>query len=277
MKSISIYNYFDYRKYLDDYYKTEKAAKPYFSYRYFMKKAGFNSSGSYSRIVDGTVNMTQRLIPKYAKGLALSEKETEYLELMVLYDRGKTVEAKQQIFDQMVPYLPNKTKRLKNDQRDYYSHWFNVVIRESLSIVNIGDDNHGDMAYYLEPQVRTSEVKSAIRTLSNLGLIAKNADGFWKACDSGVMSGSEIGPLHIHNFQFQMMDLAKESLGRFVRGQRSVSTKTFSVSNNAFEEIKKKIAKVHKEIEEIIIADENEGRVYEMNLQLFPVTKEMKR
>ncbi len=277
MKSISIYDYFDYRKYLSDYYTTEKAAKPHFSYRYFMKKAGFNSSGSYSRIVDGTVNMTQKLIPKYASGLGLNVKETEYFEFMVLYDRAKTAEAKQQIFDQMLTYLPNKTKRLKNNQRDYYSHWYNVVIRESLAVLSITDDTISDMAYYLDPQIRTSDVKQAIKTLNNLGLIEKDCHGYWRACDSGLMSGCEIGPLHIHNFQFQMMDLAKESLGRFVRGQRSVSTKTFSVSSNAFEEIKKKIAKVHKDIEEIIISDENEGRVYQMNLQLFPVTKEKRK
>ena len=79
-KSVSIYDYTDYRLYLRDYYEEQKTKNPAFSYRYFAKKAGFNSSGLYKDIVDGRTGITRSLILRFATAMKLMPKQQEYFE-----------------------------------------------------------------------------------------------------------------------------------------------------------------------------------------------------
>ena len=52
---INLYDYFNYRDFLADYYVAAKDRDKNFSYRYFAMKAGYNSSGLYSSIVQSKV------------------------------------------------------------------------------------------------------------------------------------------------------------------------------------------------------------------------------
>jgi uncharacterized protein (TIGR02147 family) len=82
-KPVSIYDYTDYRTFLRDYYEEQKAQNPSFSYRYFAKRAGFNSSGLYKDIVDGRTGITRSLILRFATAMKLSSKQQEYFETVL--------------------------------------------------------------------------------------------------------------------------------------------------------------------------------------------------
>ena len=75
MRTISIYDYTDYRQFLADYYDEQKAGNSAFSYRYFARRAGFNSSGLYKDIVDGRTGITRSLILRFSAAMKLSKKQ----------------------------------------------------------------------------------------------------------------------------------------------------------------------------------------------------------
>lgn len=107
-QSINIYDYTDYRQFLHAYYKEQKARNPAFSYRYFAKKAGFNSSGLYKDIVDGRTGITRSLIMRFSLAMKFSSKQQEYFEMLVYFNEAKTVDEKKLYFERMMKYRNSK-------------------------------------------------------------------------------------------------------------------------------------------------------------------------
>lgn len=269
---VSIYRYFNYRKFLRDLYRYRKSIDKNFSYRYFARKAGINSSAIYLLLVQERQNMTSNLLPKFARGLNLDSREAKYLECMVNFTHAKTAKAKQAYFDQMSSLLPESARLLTAREKEYYSKWYNVAIRESLAVMPMGND-YKTIAKFLSPPIKAVEARKALTLLEDLKLIRKDEKGFWKATDQALRSTPELGPLWIHAFQREMMDLAKDSLERYSREERHVASSTFSVSREGFERINAKAAQFLSDIEHIVESDANESRVYQLNVQLFPLSR----
>jgi uncharacterized protein (TIGR02147 family) len=271
-KSIGIYDYTDYRHYLRDYYEEQKAKIPAFSYRYFAQKAGFNSSGLYKDIVDGRTGITRSLILRFSKAMKLSKKQEEYFETMVYFNEAKTIEEKNLYFERLMRYHNSKAFRVDAGQYEYYSKWYYIAVRELLEIGNFKDD-YSAIAQSLNPTIRKEQAAKAINVLRKLGLIRKDKYGYYKAMDKILTTGPEIKSLGIANFQKAMMDLAKEAIDRHPARHRNISTVTFSVSQETCNDIKAELDACRKRILGMVDRSENEDRVCQLNMQLFPLTR----
>jgi uncharacterized protein (TIGR02147 family) len=271
-KPVSIYDYTDFRLYLRDYYEEQKAGNPAFSYRYFARRAGFNSSGLYKDIVDGRTGITRSLILRFATAMKLSPKQQEYFEIMVYFNEAKTVEEKKLYFERLMKYHNSKAFRVDASQYEYYSRWYYAAVRELLAIGNYKDD-YAAIAQALNPSIRKEQAKKAIEVLKKLGLIRKEKGGNYKAVDKILTTGSDVKSLAIANFQKSMMDLAKEAIDRHPAEHRNISTVTFSVSKDTFSDIKAELDACRKRILGMVDRSENEDRVCQLNIQLFPLTR----
>jgi uncharacterized protein (TIGR02147 family) len=271
-KPVSIYDYTDYRAYLRDYYTEQKEKTPAFSYRYFARKAGFNSSGLYKDIVDGRTGITRSLILRFAAAMKLSQKQQEYFETLVYFNEASTIEEKKLYFERLMKFSNSKASRVDASQYEYYSKWYYIAVRELLAIGNFGDD-YSAIAQALSPKIRQEHAKKAIAVLKNLGLIKKNKSGFYKVTDKLLTTGPEVKSLAIANFQRSMMDIAKEAIDRYSAQHRDIATVTFSVSKETFNEIKAELDACRKRILGMVDRSENEDRVCQFNMQLFPLTQ----
>jgi uncharacterized protein (TIGR02147 family) len=264
--------FFDYRAYLAAFYEQRKAADPRFSYRYFAQKAGLSSFSLYRNIVLGYKNMTERYIPGFAKALGLDAKQEEYFRLMVAYTHAVSDQARQELFKQMLPYLPSKSRQVKESQREFYAKWHHVVVHQALGVLNVKDDFR-ELAKRIVPAIGVVEAKRSIKLLSELDLIAQDKQGYWKPTGKDLVGGREVGALYIHNFQNSMIDLAKDAPLNFTADQRITVTETFAVSKKAKEAIHTKIAAFHKELVAFILSQAGEEEVLQFNLQYFPLWK----
>ena len=276
---INLYDYFNYRDFLADYYVAAKDRDKNFSYRYFAMKAGYNSSGLYSSIVQSKVCLTDKTTPKFIKALQFDEKEEKYFRLMVNFTHAFTAKAKQEIFDEMLPFLPKNVRKLKSNQREYYSKWYHTAIHQALDVIDIEDKNleHiSELAQSLTPQITNKEAKLSLQLLKELDLIEVKENNLLKSRFVSVLgAGDELGVMTIHQYQCHMMDLAKESLSRFAKEERQVRCTSMSVSPEGKERILNKIANFQGDIREIVRSDHGENQVYHFNIQFFPLTSEM--
>jgi len=269
---MNIFGYYNYRKYLQDFYEYRKSVHRHFSYRAFAQKAGYTSSGLYLDLVKSRKSLTEQLVSKFAKALGLSDREAHYFQLMVDFTHATTPNSKQEIFDKMSALLPRSMKSLTRNQREYFSKWYYVAVRESLSVLNI-TDNFQDLALFLTPRITVPQAKQALQLLSAMELIEMR-DGFWKTRNNTISSGAEVDPLMVHQFQREMMELGKLAIGHYSRERRNISCTTMSVSPQGLERIIRKIDIFRKEIIDIVSADENEKLVCQLNIQFFPLSKE---
>jgi len=75
----------------------------------------------------------------------------------------------------------------------------------------------------------------------------------------------------VRGFQRQILSLASESLERFPKEQRDVSTITFAVDRNAFVEIREMLRECRRQVQKRIEESEHPDRVMQLAMALFPL------
>ena len=223
--AFSVFDYFDYRECLARYFRYRKAMNPRFSYRVFSRRAGYKSAGMYIQIVNGKLNLTREMLSRFIKGMELQGRESEYFSLMVQFTHARTPESRQHWFEKMLPLLPRKARSLTSDQAEYYRNWYNVAVREALSVLDVGDSQAdlAELAAFVQPPITPRQAAASLKLLDSLGLVRKDSDHHWRATDAVLESTPALGPFLIHPFQSALIDLGKDALPSLPRDKRNVA------------------------------------------------------
>lgn len=271
--TLSIFDYLDYRKFLEDFYAFKKTLNRHYSHRLFARRAGINSSGFFSEVLSGRRHLPQTQVAAFAKAMDLGGKEQEYFGLMVAYGHARTDAARKSVYELMLKAMPVHVQQVKRSQMEYFAKWYHVAVRESLAIAAVKGDG-GELADLLDPPIPPAQAKAALRVLERLGLIARDGDGCWRATQVSLLSpdAPEAGML-LRAFQREMMAKAAEALERVPQAERDVSCVTMSVSPQGLERLKALAAEFHRRVLETVQADRGEDRVVQLNVQLFPLTR----
>ncbi len=268
---ISVYDYFDYRKFLRDTYLERKAANPLFSYRYIGGKVGFSSAGFFTKILRGTANISMKNALSFSKLFKMTKQETRYFEVLVQFNQAKTHESKRYFFEQLVSMRQTGGKNLAPHQYELFSAWYFVVVRELINFYPFYGD-YKELASLVIPQIKESEARKAVAVLQKLGLITRHPDGCWEQTDTVISTGDSWTSLSVERFQREMADLAGKTLLTIPREQRDFSTCTLSISAKTLESVRERARQFRKEVLELARADQFADRIYHCNIHLFPVS-----
>lgn len=272
-RSPSIFAYLDYRRYIKERIEADKRIDPKYSYRYFSARSQFSSSNFLSLVVKGKRNLTSASIAKVAKGLGLNRQERAFFENLVFMNQAATHEERELYFQRMLKSKPFKASRqIDIDQYDYFSNWYNPVIREMAEFAPKPLDFDW-IAQEIQPPITARQAESAIRLLLKLGLIEQCPDGAYRKKEMVLTTGSEVRALQITNFHKQMTELAGSALDRFASDQRDISAVILSLRHDRMPQIKERIEAFRNELAEMAAADENEDAVFYVQIRAFPLTK----
>jgi|WetSurMetagenome_2_1015567.scaffolds.fasta_scaffold37564_2 uncharacterized protein (TIGR02147 family) len=269
----SIFQYTSYRTFLRDYYKEKKSGEG-FTYRDFSKIAGMNSSSWLLHLIKGTKNLSNESILKVSKALGLPASEAEYFELLVHFTQAKDNDTKDYFYRKMLACKKSlNMSRISEEQYDYYTKWYHPVVRSLVSKVEFHND-YVLLAARLVPRITAAEAKKSVALLVKLGLIKKDYSGKWMQADPILSTGDEVMSLNIVNYHKQVSRLAENAFDRSSRDERDISALTLGVSSEAFNRIKARLQSFRKEIMEIAKESDNPDRVFQLNLQFFPVSRQ---
>ena len=104
-----------------------------------------------------------------------------------------------------------------------------------------------------------------------LGFIQKDKNGNWKQCSNVVSTGDEARSHLLFNYHLNLIELTKSSLHEIKAEKRDISAITVGLAESKIPVIKKRIQEFRKEILEIVSEDSETERVYQMNIQFFPL------
>lgn len=271
--SISIFDYVDYRFFLTDYFNLQKKTVRGFSYRSFAEKAGVSAS-LLKDILSKRQNLTINTMQKYASAINLNLKETAYFESLVGFNNASTNTDKNHFLENMLRLRGRSPiKFLDSLQYEYFSNWYNAVVRELVTHVGLGC-NTTAISQCIEPSVSKVKIKKSIELLKKLGLIYQNENGTWLASNKVLSSEYEIQSVALKNYHHGMIQCADKALENFQSHQREFQGLTISASKATLERMKERIRSFTDELLNMA-ASENEKAedVYQINLQMFPLTK----
>jgi uncharacterized protein (TIGR02147 family) len=272
MQPVEIFDYLDFRNYLSDYYHSKKREDKKYSQRYFGMKLGMKSTGFLSDIIKGRRNLSPVNIIQFCKALDLNKEESNYFENLVNFNQAKAFVEKKHWLQRMLACKRVNTKILSRDEFEYFSKWYYSAIREMIFYRKISD-NYKEIAAELVPSLKPAEVKEALELLRRLGIVEKNKDGCFVQRDSLISTGNQIRSVHVANFQLQTLQMAIAALDTMSQETRDFSTLTLSISGEGLNKIKSVLAESRREIMKIAKSDSKEDRVYQVNFQLFPLTR----
>ncbi len=273
MDYVNIFDYTDYRLFLKEYHTLRKESDSRFSHRFFAQKAGYSSTGYYSNVVKGVLNLTKKYIPKFIHALGLEGKEADYFKLMIQYSHEMIPAERQIVYEQMIALMPPKAQRMKLSQKSFYQCWYTSAVLIALDILDFEDD-YKELSDFINPPIKVIEAKKCVALLKELGLIVQDGNGFWKQTNAKIVGGEEVGVHTIHQYQSQFMEMASEAQARYAPKDRFISTKTISTSKRGLERIKQSVRELYVNIDSIVLAESEASQVYQCNIQFFPITKD---
>lgn len=272
-RKLNIFEYDNYRSFLKDLYASLKKEKSAFSFRFFSKQAGFRSPNFLKLVMDGKRNLSADGVGKFAKALKLNKEETNFFRNLVMLNQAGTVEEKKYCAEQLIRHrFYKKVYPLRQAQYDYYSNWYFIPVRELVGTVGFREDPAW-IAHRLVPPITASEAEKALKELEQLGLIKRDETGKLIQTDGFISTGDEVASTSVAQFHKEMMQKGAESIDRFPNTEREISSVTIGLSEENSRQVKELIQRFRRELLAIAGQDQKATGVYQVNFQLFPLTK----
>lgn len=273
-----IFDYSDYRKFIEAFYTAKNARmKRRYSYRAFAKEAGFASPNYICLIIQGKKNIAEEGIHGLAQAMKLTKRERDFFEALVYFNQATNAEKKEYYFRRVCAFKEFAAgHRLLREQYEYFSKWYNVAIRELVSLPEFRQDTQW-IARKLNPPISPKEAKEALDLLYALGLIKREKGGRFVLADPHLCTDDEIHSTMAVNFHREMMQRGIDSLQHEAH-DRDLSAITMALDRHQFEEIKRRTAEFRKEVQSYLIENPRvPDRVCQLNFQFFHLTDTTRR
>ena len=267
-----IVDYTDFRKYMRDFYEDRKLRSA-FSWREFSKNAGF-SSPSYMKVVcDGKSKLSRIGVERTGAAMGLSGFEMDYFRAMVQFGQAETEEKKTEAYKKMIAIAKTyKVRTLEGELFQYYDTWRNPVLRELAPIMP--GATPGEMAKMCYPEISAAEVRDSLDFLTKSGLL-KKVDGNFEQSETSVKGTTDATRLALRGMHREMSKLATPALD-LPKEVRNFSGVTMGLSRESYRKIEGVLDECRRQIIDIAAEEKNIEQVYRLNLQLFPLTKNVK-
>jgi uncharacterized protein (TIGR02147 family) len=272
---IDIFDYSDYRKFISDYQQMKNALNSAFSFRYYAKKAGINSSSFYPQIVKGIRNLTKTTIIKTCIAFKLSDQQAEYFENLVFFNQAKTIKEKNIYFERLIEKQKlRNVKKIKEEQYEYFSAWYHCIIREAIVFVKF-DGDYGHLARFVHPQITEKQAKESVQLLLRLGFVKKEGDRYVQSEPLLATQGTSDFQIHqLVSFQIAMLKMAIEAYDRWKQEKRLTSATTFSFSHKNYPQFIDILRDCRSRMMKLAMEDEHPDQVYMLSMNFFPMTDE---
>jgi len=269
-----IVEYTDYREFIKDYYDERKRCSA-FTWREFAKAAGFSSAVYLKYVSEGKKNLSIGAAGSVAGAMGLAGFEYAYFVLMVSYAHAKGDEAKRAAFEERCALArAHKVRVLGKEEFDYFKSWKNPVIRELAP--HMPGAKPLEMAHACRQEISAAEVAETLDFLVKADLLKKDGRGNYSQTDKSVSMGSvDAVPVAARDMQRQMGEFALKALD-LPLSERDMSGLTLGLTRQAYERVRKELAECRRRIVAIATEDEATERVYRLNLQLFPMSEDLR-
>lgn len=268
-----IVEYSDFRQYMLDYYE-ERKRRSVFSWREFSRIAGFTSSSYMKVVCDGKSKLSRIGVERTGAAMGLVGFEMEYFRAMVEFGQAATEEKKKAAYENMLAIAKvHKVRVLEGDLFEFYDSWQNPVVRELAPLMP--GATPGEIAKKCYPEMTAAEVQQSLNFLTKAGLLKKAGDSAFVQTETSITGTPDATRLALRGMHRQMSKLATPALDLPVE-QRNFSGVTMGVSRESYERIVKVLDECRRQIIAIAADDKDIDQVYRLNLQLFPLTKNVK-
>ena len=215
-----------------------------------------------------------KTIEKFAEGMRLSKKEKRYFELIVLFNQTDDLQTKAIYFGEMMSLKisSGKSHDLEREKFNFLSKWYVVAIYVLIDIREFDPDPYW-ISKRLGGKITSSQAKEALEDLLKLGMIHIDIHGHYSQIAGSVTVQDDTKSIAVFDYHKSMIRLASEALRLKNQSTREMNGATIAIPRDKLPELKERIRAFRKEINRLASSFENPDDVYQLNIQLFPLTE----
>ena len=270
-----LFDYDDFRKFLQDYFEEQKKMRAVFSHRFFAAKAGFSSSSYCLNVIRGRFNPTPKSIEKISKAMNFEPLQKAYFEALVQYNQAQQVNERENAWEQIVQIRKQiEFTHVTSREQAYFSKWYYPVVREMA----VNGDWHGDymvLARMLTPQISTEEAREAVKNLVEWNLLKKVGDRY--EATSQMLDAAEIPPIALRQIRREYIQHAIGAVESMPKSERFAAFTTLAMSESSYNYAVEVLEEARKKIIARAANDLDVERVYEMMLVAIPMSKKIEK
>lgn len=280
-------DYLNYRDFLRAFYlykrEMTKGNRRQYNYSFFSAAADIRSPNYLKMIIEGQRNLSEEMAFKFARAMQMNKENMDEFVLMVLYSQETDPVLRNQYLKSLSDFRLQKALRQGVIDRKYLDkvpNWIGWILYSLLDQEG-AQFTASALRQLLRNKASETEIQNALNKLIDSGEFVLDAETGEIKKGRKQGDGTDDIPVDlIRRLQTQLMSLGLESLFQDSPMEREFGTLTLSLTKKEFEELRFQLRKFRKQIHKdnsIQRMNEKGERVYQMNLQLYPVTDQSKR
>ncbi len=282
-----ISQFVDFRKYLMAFYEFKledsKGQLRPFSYSDFSAAADIKSPNYLKLIIEGKRNLSRDMCKKFSRALRHTRAQAKEFSLLVEYGQEKDPLQRTRKLKDLSEYRAKKAIQageINHETWDQVSNWLVWVLYAMADQKDV-KFTPSHLRKLLRGQVNEAQIQQALDKLVQNKDIVINPETKKARRTGATMSGLEDVPVElVRKIQSELIYLGLESLHKNSTQEREVSGFTLAMTEKEFEWVRFELRKLRKQIQKEITMKREQTpgeRVYQVNMQLFPVTDEVER
>jgi uncharacterized protein (TIGR02147 family) len=274
-------DYTDFRQYLKDVYEfrreTESTGLRAYSYSAFSAAADIRSPNYLKLIIEGRRNLSDDMISRFARALRLNKMETEEFRVLVHYGQATEPIQRNQFLKELADLRAERafaSGAISEQAWEKIPGWMGWVIFAMTDQAGVQFDPE-ELYRLIRAKTSPDDVKGALRKLMQEGhLVGDSPTQMTKGRDL-IESPQDLPVAMIRKLQAELIYLGIESLFRDSPKEREFGAMTMAMTQEEFDHVRFELRQLRKRLQKDLMVRRQSSkgdRVYQLNIQLFPVT-----
>jgi uncharacterized protein (TIGR02147 family) len=273
-----IYNYFNYRDYLNDMFSHLKRVDASYSHRKFLADAAIGGTAYLLRVLRGERKLSLKYVQNFSKALKHNTNEEHFFELMVRFENEKKLEQKDLHLKTLLKMRSEKGSQPLDDKKlQYLDKWYYSVIRDLVGLIDFKED-YNLLAKLLIPRINADQARNAVSFLLKNDFIKRRESGNGYEPVEPILSiEPDVQTTKLSKFHKKNLEIDIEAFENCSFNDRSISSVVVSVSEEIVEQMRTEIQEFRKKMVALARSGENPSMVYRIGFQMVPRAKVRKR
>lgn len=274
---LSIRKFTDYRAFMAAHVQDLKRKRQDWSYGVWARQLGLKDTSSITKIMNGTREPGTQITESLISYFKFREKEALYFRDLVRLNKiRKDPRLSVLLLEKMSKQHPNSAHRLLDEKTfSVIANWFCLPIREMTRMAGFKDENDW-IAKQLKFKVSARDVRQAIDSMIKLGLLKRTEDNRLEVAEGRLATTDDIASEAIKRYHEQMLENAKLAIRENSVHERELQAECLVINSENIEQAKQMIREFREKFSKTF-EEEKGDCVYQIQIQLFPLTEKQEK
>lgn len=261
-----------YRTFLIAHAQEMKRVRKSWSYGAWARSLGLQDPSSITKIIQGQRHPGDKITESLIQYFRFTDRNAQYFRDLVRLEKIQhDPRLSVLLMEKMGKEYPKSSKRVLDEKAfSVISNWYCLALREVVRFDGTETDAESLSKKFLF-KVTAREIMRAIEAMIKLDLLKRDESGKLQLAQGLLDTQNDIANEAIQRYHEQMLGHAQTSIRSVPVIEREMSSTTLLMSSKNLSRAKELIREFREKFERILEEDSGD-RVYQLQVQLFPMT-----